>query len=172
MVSAEFLAEIDMQIHQTMTDVSLMKRDTHLIDQAFGGINILLVGDFHQLDPPTGTPLNAIPISFIQKARKYAPSATQEHGQYIFWGDGEGTVAGVHELTTCERHDRWLLEVQQEFRHCNLTLDNHAFLHGQPTTVPGSYVGNTVLCGREECKALLGFTGPQKPKHIERNECS
>ena len=84
MVSANFLAELDMHLRQIMTDVSLMKMDTHRIDQAFGGINMLFVGDFHQLDPPTGTPINAIPASFIQKAREYAPGATDEHGEYIF----------------------------------------------------------------------------------------
>ena len=63
------------------------------------------VGDFHQLDPPTGTPINAIPASFLQKTREYAPGATDEHGEYIFWGSGIGTVTGVSELTFCERHD-------------------------------------------------------------------
>ena len=87
---AHFLAELDMHLRQIMTDVSLMKRDIHRIDQAFGGINVILVGDFHQLDPPSGTPINAIPVSFIQKARQYAPGATDEHGEYIFWGMGQG----------------------------------------------------------------------------------
>ena len=86
MVSANFLAELDMHLRQIMTDVSLTKKDTNRIDQAFGGINILFVGDFHQLDPPAGTPINAIPVSFIQKARKYAPGATDEHGEYIYFG--------------------------------------------------------------------------------------
>ena len=43
MVSAICLAELDMHLRQIMTDVSLMKKDTHRIDQAFGGINILFV---------------------------------------------------------------------------------------------------------------------------------
>jgi hypothetical protein len=80
MVSVNFLAELDMHLRQIMSDVSLMKKDIHRIDLAFGGINIILVGDFHQLDPPTGTPINAIPVSFVQKARQYAPGATDEHG--------------------------------------------------------------------------------------------
>ena len=83
-MSANLLAELDMHLRQIMTDVSIMKKDTHRIDQAFGGINILFVGDFHQLDPPTGTPINSIPASFIQKARQYAPAATYEHGEYMF----------------------------------------------------------------------------------------
>ena len=61
MVSANFLAELDMHMRQIMTDVSIMKQDTSRIDKAFGGVNIFFVGDFHQLDPPSGTPINALP---------------------------------------------------------------------------------------------------------------
>ena len=43
MISANFLAELDMHIRQIMTDVSIMKQDAGRIDKAFGGINILLV---------------------------------------------------------------------------------------------------------------------------------
>ena len=130
MVNVNFLAELDMHMRQIMTDVSLMKQDTARIDKAFGGINILFVGDFHQLDPPSGTPINALPASFISNARKYAPGATDEHGQYIFWGDGPGSVSAMNELTICERHEKtddWLLEVQAEFRRNELTSDTHAF---------------------------------------------
>ena len=83
MISANFLAELDMHLRAIMSQVSITKRDTQNIDRPFGGINILFVGDFHQLDPPTGTPINAIPTCFIKNARKYAPGATEEHGQYF-----------------------------------------------------------------------------------------
>ena len=175
MVSANLLAELDMHIRQFMTDVSLMKKDTHRIDQAFGGINIFFVGDFHQLDPPTGTPINAIPTSFIHKARQYAPGATDEHGEYIFWGSGAGTVTGVSELTICERHDNadeWLLKVQDEFRTNILSADSHAFLHGEPTSVPGSYVNGKLECGHPSCEALLSDIGKDKVETILSKECS
>ena len=77
------LAELDMHLRQIMTDVSCMKKDTHRIDQPFGGINILFVGDFHQLHLPTGTPINGIPASFIQKARVEQPMSTES----IFSGE-------------------------------------------------------------------------------------
>ena len=38
LVSANFLAELDMHIRQIMTDVSIMKQDAGRIDNAFGGI--------------------------------------------------------------------------------------------------------------------------------------
>ena len=130
MVSANFLAEVDMHLRNIMSQVSATKRDARNIDRPFGGINILFVGDFHQLDPASGTPINAIPTGFLRNARRYAPSATEDHGQYIFWGSGPGCVQGMDELTTCNRleePDEWLLQVQREFRENNLAMDSHAF---------------------------------------------
>ena len=48
-------------------------------DDDFGYSDTLFVGDFHQLDLASGTPINAIPTDFLCKAREYAPSATEEH---------------------------------------------------------------------------------------------
>ena len=81
MVSANFLAELDMHLRGIMSQVSVTKRDTANIGRPFGGVNVLFVCDFHQLDPASGTPINAIPTSFLRKARQYAPSATEEHGE-------------------------------------------------------------------------------------------
>ena len=39
MVSANFLAELDMHIRQIMTDVSIMKRDASRTDKALGGLD-------------------------------------------------------------------------------------------------------------------------------------
>ena len=116
-----------------MSDVNKQRRDKRNVDRVFGGLNVLLSGDFHQLDPPSGTSLRALPCAWIQKARQYAPSATEDHGQQIMWGKGaaegrsrniEGCVQGVTELTQCVRvkdGDAWLLEVQREFREGALT---------------------------------------------------
>ena len=137
-----------------MTGVSIMKQDTCRINNAVCEINILFVCDFHQLDPPSGTPINVLPASFVCNARKYAPGATDEHGQYLFWSDGPGTVSGVTELTTCERHDKtdeWLLAVQDEFRRNELSSDTHAFLHGLPTKKPGSWLHGSATCGNAAC---------------------
>ena len=43
-------------------------------------LNVILSGDFYQLDPPSGTSLAAIPASWIRNAKKYAPGATEDHG--------------------------------------------------------------------------------------------
>ena len=112
MLSANLLAEIDMHLRSVMTQVNKMKCDDRDMDRSFGGINILFVGDFMQLDPTTGIGLNKIPSAWIKKGRKYAPSATDEHGHFLFWGQGEGSVQGVTVLSECKRHeedDTWLM---------------------------------------------------------------
>ena len=158
MVSANFLAEVDMHLRNIMSQVSATKRDARNIDRPFGGINILFVGDFHQLDPASGTPINAIPTGFLRSARRYAPSATEEHGQYIFGGSGPGCVQGMDELITCNRleeQDEWLLQVQREFRENNLSMDSHAFLHGRPTSKPGSWTNGQTTCDNPKCSEQL-----------------
>ena len=44
----------------------------------------------------------------------------------------------------------------------------HAFLHGQPTTVPGSWCRGDVLCGSPACRALRRA---HKPTEIKMQEC-
>ena len=53
MVSAKLLAEIDVKLREIMKKSDNMKKNTAGLDRAFGGINVLLVGDFWQLDPPS-----------------------------------------------------------------------------------------------------------------------
>ena len=56
------------------------------------------------------------------------------------------------ELTTCERTaDEWLRSVQEEFRYGKLTKDTHAFLHGEPTLLPGSVIRNKTMCRSKQC---------------------
>ena len=62
-------------------------------------------------------------------------------------------MQGMTELTECVRtEDPWLLEVQQEMRAGNLFLDAWKFMHGQNTTVPGSWAAGKCQCGDQACK--------------------
>ena len=100
-------------------------------------MNVLLVGDFWQLDPPKGGFLGAILVEFILRGRKFSPKPDVSHGQSILWGHGPGSVQGVTELTECVRtEDDWLLEVQQQMREGSLSENNWHFLHGRATTGP------------------------------------
>eukprot|EP00438_Fugacium_kawagutii_P000590 Skav236162 [mRNA] locus=scaffold298:50225:52879:+ [translate_table: standard] len=59
------------------------------------------------------------------------------------------------ELQQCERtRDVWLSELQEQLRAGQLTDDNHAFLHGNPTTVPGSWTNGQLECKSSTCAAL------------------
>ena len=119
----------------------------------------MFCGDFYQLEPPSGTAINALPTSYLKNARKYAPGATEDHGQHIFWGaGGEGAVQGMTELTECKRvedQDDCFLAVQDEFRRGELTERTHNFLHGRPTDVPGSWVSGAPQCGNTRCGDLI-----------------
>ena len=131
LVSANFLAEIDVHLRSVMSNVNAMKKNAVNLDRPFGGLNVLFVGDFFQLDPPTGTPINTLPIAWIKKARKYAPGPTEDHGQYLFWGKQEGCVEGVTCLEECvrlENEDEWLLQIQNEFRYGKVTEDTQELM--------------------------------------------
>ena len=118
-------------------------------------MNVICSGDFWQLDPPDGGFLGSIPTEFIQNARLHRATPTVAHGQSLFWSGADTGIAGITELHECERcADVWLREVQEEMRHGQLSADNHSFLHGLPTSVPGSWEAGDVLCLNDVCRAL------------------
>ena len=136
-------------------------------------------GDFWQLDPPDGGFLGGIPTEYIQAARKFHPSPSIAHGQSLLWSGPQYGLQGVTELNISERcDDAWLQEVQAELRCGNLSERNHAFLHGLPTSVPGSWTGGDVLCGNATCQDLIRegkkgrpFAGATMADWIQSKEC-
>ena len=54
MVSAKLLAEIDVKLRSAVREIGTQKRDATMTDRPFGGLNVLLRGDFWQLAPPDG----------------------------------------------------------------------------------------------------------------------
>ena len=95
-------------------------------------------------------------------------------GQQIVWlSSVQGGLQGVTELTRCERtQDVWLQELQGELRVGRLSEDNHAFLHGQPTRVPGSWCARTQqpTCGENICYRL--YKNGSTPAAILKYECA
>ena len=155
MVSSQLLALVDMKLREVVRDLVPAKRDETEVARPCGGLNVLLLGDFWQLPPPSGGCLSDIPVAFIQGARQYQPSPTVVHGQALMWGGKECGLQGVIELTQVERcKDAWLGEVQQQVRHGCLSEDNWNFLHGEPTIVPGSWARGRAQCGQPQCQAL------------------
>ena len=117
----------------------------------------------------TGTFLANLPLHWLSSGTtKKRPHAA--HGQALLWEKGSEGVQGVTELYQCERtHDKWLQAVQEEFRHCALTETTHAFLHGCPTSVPGSYLNGRLCCADPTCLQILEARAP--PERILDQEC-
>ena len=94
-------------------------------------------------------------------------------GQQLMWASAaDGGLQGVTELVQCERtQDKWLQELQAELRIGRLSQANHAFLHGQPTPVPGSWLASlsAPACGEIICRQL--YANHASPTTIMENEC-
>ena len=159
MVSAEMLARLEARCRQLVLDVSATKygkQNTNCV-APFGGLNVILSGDLWQLPPPRGTFLGQIPWHLVTGvSSKKLPLSLQ--GQQLVWASSaQGGLQGVTELVRCERtQDVWLQDLQAELRVGHLSEDNHAFLHGRPTKVPGSWCARTQrpMCQENICYQL------------------
>ena len=170
MDSAELLARLELRCRELVRDASVSKY-AKASSQArpFGGLNVIFMGDWWQLEPPKGTFLANLPLQWLSSGTtKKRPHAA--HGQALLWEKGSEGVHGVTELHQCERtHDEWLQAVQEEFRHCALTETTHAFLHGCPTSVPGSYLNGRLCCADPTCLQMLH--AQIMPEKILEQEC-
>ena len=159
MVSAEMLARLEARCRQLVLDVSATKygKQNPNCVAPFGGLNVILSGDLWQLPPPRGTFLGQIPWHLVTGvSSKKLPLSLQ--GQQLVWApSAQGGLQGVTELVRCERtQDVWLQDLQAELRVGRLSEDNHAFLHGRPTKVPGSWCARTQrpMCQENTCYQL------------------
>ena len=59
---------------------------------------------------------------------------------------------------------------REQLRHGDLSDNNHRFLHGRPTTVPGSWIAGQATCQQPSCAALP--TQGLIPEAIQEAECS
>ena len=156
MVSAELLARLELRCRELVRDLAQSKygRDSAHA-RPHGGLNVVLAGDLWQLPPPRGTFLGDVPWEMLTngKSKKVAQTV---RGQELVWGAKEHGVQGVTELRRCERtQDKWLQSLQEQIRDGTLSADNHAFLHGKDTSVPGSWSGSSLECDNPACKKLM-----------------
>ena len=102
MVSAELLAQLELQRRELMQDVNLARYSSDGRARPFGGLNVILPNDLYQLPLPKGTFLGDIPWELVA-GRKATKQATALHGQTLLWGGPDAGMQGVTELVLCER---------------------------------------------------------------------
>ena len=74
MADAPLNAAIDVQLRNLVQQHGTYKQDCRNIDRPFGGLNVLFVVDFFQLDPPTkNIPVHKIPNEIVAMATGRIP---------------------------------------------------------------------------------------------------
>ena len=114
MVSARLLCQVEHRLRDIIATAAQFKCDADGQARPFAGINMIFIGDFHQLPPPEGGFIADIPHKYRSWKTCKVPDITVESGKNLFW---EGAVQGVTELHEKERcKDAWWNEVVDELR--------------------------------------------------------
>ncbi|CAJ1379302.1 unnamed protein product [Effrenium voratum] len=99
--------------------VGQWKRNAAGDSRAFAGVNVLLLGDFYQLPPPSGGYLADVPSS--RRPPRLSAAADAEPDLLADYG---------RERERCK--DAWWNEVVDELRRGELSEENWRYLHGKP----------------------------------------
>ena len=150
----------------------VQKANTYLLDdnnmpRPFGGVNVVLIGDFGQLPPiKDQSNLKNVPAYLLDDV---APCyTTDDLGRKLFWEHTDVMI----ELTQQHRcNDTWYSSVLDECRDGKMSVDTHAFLHGKPTSVPGSYITGDVTCGKKRCALLMTTSTAAEILKKECDDC-
>ena len=156
LTDANLLAKAEHRICAETPSMDAWKHDSNGHVRPFGGINVILTGDFHQLPPVGGPYLADIPRQLIDPASnsKAAEQVFAERGRELMWAK----VQGVTELTDRERcKDDWWNEVTEQKRHGRLSEENHKYLHGIP--VEGCTLSPEERASR--CRVITSFADPR-----------
>ena len=138
-VTAELLAACEKKASQMIQSTGTYKNDKDGNKRNWGGLNVIYVGDFCQLPPPTplGSPLDNIPDEFLRPVNITSKRRqTTQSGLNLLWngvreGNGEGNKA---------RQGRAIELVMQmrcegnTFNMCDCRLPGHSE-HGLCVTV-------------------------------------
>ncbi|CAJ1412747.1 unnamed protein product, partial [Effrenium voratum] len=115
MVNARLLAQVEQRLRAVVPSASQWKRNAAGDSRAFAGVNVLLLGDFYQLPPPSGGYLADVPSS--RRPPRLSAAA-----------DAEPDLLAERER--CK--DAWWNEVVDELRRGELSEENWRYLHGKP----------------------------------------
>ena len=129
LTDAKLFASAEHRLRTAIPDTNPWKKNAQGEVRPFGGVNVLLSGDFNQLPPPAGHYLATVPRSLQDpEGVKAQQDPLAEQGRMLLWG---GAIQGVTELKQRERcKDDWWNEVVDELRAGALSERNHRYLHG------------------------------------------
>ena len=136
----QMLNKIDSRLQETSSRAVIFRKvnsDENGINRAFGGLNMLMSGDFWQLHPTGDTAIMTNPENANLGGAKLTMSIFWDC-QSIDWGlqRWPDSKAFVHELSQNIRsgEDKWWNEVLEQARQGELSEDNYNWLHGFPST--------------------------------------
>ena len=157
MVAANFLAKLDVR-----TKIKAGGVNSPYAGFNFGGLVMVFVGDFVQLPPTGGTTLDTPPQSTMHHL---TPDSEIRGGLKLFWDNDQLKLVELTEQVRCD--DAWWISIWVAMRFGKLSPTDIDFLHGQATTVPGSFLDGAVLCKSKRCLSLVNA----RPHEVSHNEC-
>ena len=126
MISAELLGALEYVVKGAIRAQGTYKKRRNGEARVFGGVNVVMCGDFWQLNPVTGT--------FIASDPTLTPPGRAYNALSIFWEDGLDSIRSfwpLRELMRCS--DVWYNTFLSECRDGKLSTNNYCFFHGLPT---------------------------------------
>jgi len=131
--------------------------DNRKNQRLFGGLNVIVVGDYQQLPPVAEKAIFSNPFS---KTASF--SGPEARILRALWGLDEEKLPSAPEacIVLHEQHraqDQWQRHVLEELRNSSESWETYCFIHGLPTRHVGSWLPQMNLphCGREHCKDQL-----------------
>ena len=131
MIGAQLFGLLELVIRKVIRKKSVYKIRPNGTERPFGGVNILLFGDWWQIKPVSGAALFTDPT--------IAQTETTRHGLNLLWGEKPNAIRKCWELCTPMRcDDIWFNDFLNQCRNGELNETTHQFIHGYPTMMPTS----------------------------------
>ena len=126
MIAADLLGALEYVIRGAVRAQGTYKKRKNGETRVFGGVNVVMCGDFWQLQPVSGIYLAS---DFTCIAAGRAQKAME-----LFWNDDVDSIRNLWQLTEVMRcKDPWYNAFLSECRNGNLSIEKYCYFHGLPT---------------------------------------